>query len=45
MANIPILGWYDQQNVGDEAFKDIFRAAIQERTLLPPCPFTRRSIL
>jgi polysaccharide pyruvyl transferase WcaK-like protein len=30
MANIPILGWYDQQNVGDEAFKDIFRAAIQE---------------
>jgi polysaccharide pyruvyl transferase WcaK-like protein len=30
MANIPILGWYHQQNVGDEAFKDVFRAAIGE---------------
>lgn len=28
MANIPILGWYNQQNVGDEAFKDVFRSAI-----------------
>jgi polysaccharide pyruvyl transferase WcaK-like protein len=30
MTNIPILGWYDQQNVGDEAFKDVFRAAVHE---------------
>ena len=30
MINIPILGWYDQQNVGDEAFKDVFRAAIRD---------------
>jgi polysaccharide pyruvyl transferase WcaK-like protein len=29
MTNIPILGWYDQKNVGDEAFKDVFRAAIR----------------
>jgi polysaccharide pyruvyl transferase WcaK-like protein len=30
MTNIPILGWYDQKNVGDEAFKDVFRAAIRD---------------
>lgn len=30
MTNIPILGWYNQKNVGDEAFKDIFRAAITD---------------
>src|SRR5260221_3082482 len=30
MANIPILGWYNQQNVGDEAFKDIFQAAVRQ---------------
>jgi polysaccharide pyruvyl transferase WcaK-like protein len=30
MTNIPILGWYNQQNVGDEAFKDVFRAALRE---------------
>jgi polysaccharide pyruvyl transferase WcaK-like protein len=30
MANIPILGWYNQQNVGDEAFKDVFRAVVRE---------------
>jgi polysaccharide pyruvyl transferase WcaK-like protein len=30
MVNIPILGWYHQQNVGDEAFKDVFRAAIRD---------------
>jgi polysaccharide pyruvyl transferase WcaK-like protein len=29
MTNIPVLGWYHQQNVGDEAFKDVFRAALQ----------------
>jgi polysaccharide pyruvyl transferase WcaK-like protein len=29
MANIPILGWYNQQNVGDESFKDIFQAAVR----------------
>jgi polysaccharide pyruvyl transferase WcaK-like protein len=29
MTNIPILGWYDQKNVGDESFKDIFRAAVR----------------
>lgn len=27
MTNIPILGWYHQKNVGDEAFKDVFQAA------------------
>jgi hypothetical protein len=30
MTNIPILGWYNQQNVGDEAFKDVFRSAAHE---------------
>jgi polysaccharide pyruvyl transferase WcaK-like protein len=30
MVNIPVLGWYHQKNVGDEAFKDIFRAAIAD---------------
>lgn len=30
MTSIPILGWYNQQNVGDEAFKDIFRAAFRD---------------
>ena len=30
MTNIPILGWYNQKNVGDEAFKDVFRAASHE---------------
>ena len=30
MTNIPILGWYHKQNVGDEAFKDVFRAAVRQ---------------
>ena len=30
MTNIPILGWYHQKNVGDEAFKDVFRTAIRQ---------------
>ncbi len=30
MTNIPILGWYNQKNVGDEAFKDVFRAVGHE---------------
>ena len=30
MTNIPILGWYNQQNVGDEAFKDVFCVAVRE---------------
>src|ERR1700750_486926 len=30
MTNIQILGWYNQRNVGDEAFKDVFRAAAHE---------------
>jgi hypothetical protein len=30
MTNIPILGWYNQKNVGDEAFKDVFRSASHE---------------
>jgi len=30
MTNIPILGWYHQKNIGDEAFKDVFRAAIRQ---------------
>src|SRR5690348_2045598 len=30
MTNIPILGWYNQRNVGDEAFKDVFRAVTHE---------------
>jgi polysaccharide pyruvyl transferase WcaK-like protein len=30
MTNIPILGWYNQRNVGDEAFKDVFRAVVHE---------------
>ena len=43
MTNIPILGWYDQQNVGDEAFKDVFRAAVGRRsTDLQQYPFTRK---
>lgn len=29
MTNIPVLGWYHQKNVGDEAFKDVFRAALR----------------
>jgi polysaccharide pyruvyl transferase WcaK-like protein len=30
MANIPILGWYHKKNVGDEAFKDVFQAAVRQ---------------
>jgi len=30
MTNIPILGWYNQKNVGDEAFKDIFGAVVRD---------------
>ena len=30
MTDIPILGWYNQRNVGDEAFKDVFSAAIRD---------------
>jgi polysaccharide pyruvyl transferase WcaK-like protein len=30
MTNIPVLGWYNQKNVGDEAFKDVFRIAIAQ---------------
>lgn len=30
MKNISILGWYNQKNVGDEAFKDVFQAAVRE---------------
>jgi polysaccharide pyruvyl transferase WcaK-like protein len=30
MTNIPILGWYHQKNVGDEAFKDVLRAALRD---------------
>jgi hypothetical protein len=30
MTNIPILGWYNQRNVGDEAFKDVFQATVRE---------------
>jgi len=30
MTNIPVLGWYHQKNVGDEAFKDVFRAALRD---------------
>src|SRR5690349_21478970 len=30
MTNIPILGWYNQKNVGDEAFKEVFGAVVRE---------------
>ena len=30
MTNIPILGWYHKKNVGDEAFKDVFQAAVRQ---------------
>ena len=30
MTNIPVLGWYHQKNVGDEAFKDVFLAALRD---------------
>jgi hypothetical protein len=30
MTNIPVLGWYHQKNVGDEAFKDVLRAVLRD---------------
>jgi polysaccharide pyruvyl transferase WcaK-like protein len=30
MTNIPVLGWYNQKNVGDEAFKEVFGAVVHE---------------
>jgi polysaccharide pyruvyl transferase WcaK-like protein len=30
MTNIPVLGWYHQKNVGDEAFKDVLLAALRD---------------